>query len=57
MNDPQTLTSAAELAFKAGARELRAMLDACTGFQPWTARDANRWWELHQPEPAHKASL
>jgi serine/threonine-protein kinase len=36
--------------------ELRAMLDGCTGFAPWTVTDAIRWWELHRPEPARKAS-
>ena len=36
--------------------ELRAMLDRCAGFAPWTASDAIRWWELHRPGPARKAS-
>jgi len=36
--------------------ELRTMLDSCTGFAPWTATDAIRWWELHRPEPARKES-
>jgi serine/threonine-protein kinase len=36
--------------------ELRAMLDSCIDVTPWTAADANRWWALHRPEPARKAS-
>jgi serine/threonine-protein kinase len=36
--------------------ELREMLDACTGVTPWSVTDANRWWALHWPEPAPKAS-
>jgi serine/threonine-protein kinase len=37
------------------AAELRAMLDSCTGFAPWTATDAILWWELHRPDSARKA--
>jgi serine/threonine-protein kinase len=36
--------------------ELRAMLDGCTDVEPWTEADANRWWALHRPEPARRAS-
>ena len=36
--------------------ELRVMLDRCTDVTPWTGADANRWWALHRPEPAGKAS-
>lgn len=36
--------------------ELRAMLDNCTDVTPWTTLDANRWWALHRPEAAEKAS-
>jgi len=36
--------------------ELRAMLDGCTDVTPWTEGEANRWWALHRPEPARKAS-
>jgi hypothetical protein len=32
------------------------MLDNCTGFAPWTATDAIRWWELHRPELGSKGS-
>jgi hypothetical protein len=36
--------------------EFRAMLDSCLDVTPWTAAEANRWWALHRPEPAQKAS-
>ncbi len=36
--------------------ELRSLLDKCLDITPWTGADANRWWALHRPEPARKAS-
>ena len=36
--------------------EFRAMLDGCTDVTPWTEDEANRWWALHRPEPAPRAS-
>jgi len=31
------------------ARELCRLLMHCEGVQPWTAEDAERWWQMHLP--------
>jgi serine/threonine-protein kinase len=36
--------------------ELSDMLDACTDVPQWSHADADRWWALHRPEAASKAS-
>lgn len=36
--------------------EVRTLLDDCDDVTPWTADDAKRWWALHRPAPARKAS-
>jgi serine/threonine-protein kinase len=33
------------------ARALLGLLEACAGAEPWTARDAELWWNLHIPAP------
>jgi serine/threonine-protein kinase len=38
------------------AGELRTMLDACTDVPQWSQADADRWWALHRPEAARKAT-